>query len=81
MNAPETAHSSPNSRARILVIDDDKKLCRLISDYLSSMGYDVTLAHTGPDGVAKATSAQWAAVILDVMLPGMDGFEVLKELR
>lgn len=68
-------------RTRLLVIDDDKKLCRLIAEYLMPMGYDVTLVHTGPGGVEKATGEEWAAVILDVMLPGMDGFEVLKNIR
>lgn len=66
---------------RILVIDDDKKLCRLIAEYLMPMGYDVSLVHTGPGGVERATSEEWSAVILDVMLPGMDGFEVLKQIR
>lgn len=69
------------TRARILVIDDDRKLCRLIADYLGPMGYNVALVHTGPEGVAKATADAWSAVILDVMLPGMDGFEVLKQIR
>ncbi len=69
------------ARTKILVIDDDKKLCRLIADYLMPMGYDVSLVHTGPEGVERATSASWNAVILDVMLPGMDGFEVLKQIR
>ena len=68
-------------RTRVLVVDDDKKLCRLIHDYLEPMGYEVCAAHTGPDGVEKATSETWHAVILDVMLPGMDGFEVLKQIR
>jgi DNA-binding response OmpR family regulator len=75
-----STHTAPH-RTRILVIDDDKKLCRLIADYLTPMSYEVSLAHTGPDGVEKATRDQWAAVILDVMLPGMDGFEVLKQIR
>jgi DNA-binding response OmpR family regulator len=66
---------------RILVIDDDKKLCRLIADYLTPMGYNVSLVHTGPDGVERATADSWSAVILDLMLPGMDGFEVLKQIR
>jgi DNA-binding response OmpR family regulator len=72
---------NPSSRTRILVIDDDKKLCRLIADYLTPMGYDVSIVHSGPEGVEKATSTAWNAVILDVMLPGMDGFEVLKLIR
>jgi DNA-binding response OmpR family regulator len=68
-------------RTRLLVIDDDKKLCRLIRDYLEPMGYEVESAHTGPDGLEKAQAGQYQAIILDVMLPGMDGFEVLKHLR
>ncbi len=70
-----------NERPRLLVIDDDRKLCRLIGDYLSPLGYAVTTVHTGPDGVEKATAEEWHAVILDLMLPGMDGFEVLKAIR
>src|ERR1044071_2891124 len=73
--------STVSQRARILVIDDDKKLCRLIADYLTPMGYDVSLVHAGPEGAEKAASEPWSAVILDVMLPGMDGFEVLKQIR
>ncbi|MBI3882638.1 MAG: response regulator transcription factor [Verrucomicrobia bacterium] len=78
-----THSNSTAGRTRILVIDDDKKLCRLIKDYLDPMGYDVATAHTGPDGVEAATAegAAWHAVLLDVMLPGMDGFEVLKNIR
>jgi DNA-binding response OmpR family regulator len=68
-------------RPRLLVIDDDKKLCRLIKDYLDPLGYDVTAVHTGPDGCEKAAEEKWHAVILDLMLPGMDGFEVLKHIR
>ena len=68
-------------KTRLLVIDDDRKLCRLIRDYLEPMGYEVELAHTGPDGLEKAQAGRHQVVILDVMLPGMDGFEVLKQLR
>lgn len=63
------------------MIDDDRKLCRLVRDYLMPMGYDVELAHTGPDGLQKALDQSFNAIILDLMLPGMDGFEVLKKLR
>jgi DNA-binding response OmpR family regulator len=75
------ATGAPTPKARLLVIDDDRKLCRLIKDYLEPMGYAVESAHTGPDGLEKALSEDWQAVLLDVMLPGMDGFEVLKQLR
>lgn len=69
------------SGTRVLIIDDDRKLCRLIRDYLSPMGYNVEAVHTGPEGVERATAETWQAVILDLMLPGMDGFEVLKRIR
>ena len=71
----------PASRPRLLVVDDDRKLCRLIADYLDPLGYDVTTVHTGPEGVERATAEAWQAVILDLMLPGLDGFEVLKRIR
>jgi two-component system response regulator CpxR len=66
---------------RILVVDDDRKLAGLIRDYLGPMGYDVELRHTGPDGLEEALANRYEAVILDVMMPGMDGFAVLRELR
>lgn len=66
---------------RLLVVDDDRKLAGLIRDYLTPMGYDVELRHNGPDGLAEALASPYQAVILDVMMPGMDGFAVLRELR
>jgi DNA-binding response OmpR family regulator len=73
--------TTETGKTRLLVIDDDRKLCRLIHDYLEPMGYEVESAHTGPDGLDKAQTGQHQVIILDVMLPGMDGFEVLKQLR
>jgi DNA-binding response OmpR family regulator len=69
------------TRTRVLIIDDDRKLCRLIKAYLEPMGYAVTAAHTGPAGLETALAENFDAIILDGMLPGLDGFEVLKELR
>ena len=66
---------------RLLLVDDDIKLCRLIREYLEPMGYSVTVAHTGPDGLEMAIGSEFDAVILDVMMPRLDGFEVLKLLR
>lgn len=66
---------------RILLVDDDRKLCALLADYLTPLGYEVEAVHTGPEGIDRATNAPWHAIILDVMLPGMDGFEVLKAIR
>jgi DNA-binding response OmpR family regulator len=66
---------------KILVIDDDRELCQLIADYLDPLGYAVTAEHTGPGGVERALAEEFQAVILDVMLPGLDGFEVLRRIR
>lgn len=66
---------------RALVIDDDRLICQLLAEYLAPHGYDVIAAHTGPEGVAKALGSGVDVVILDVMLPGLDGFEVLKRIR
>jgi two-component system, OmpR family, response regulator CpxR len=68
-------------RTSVLVVDDDKKLCRLIRDYLEPLGYDVATANTGKEGLEKALSGKFDAVILDVMMPEMDGLEVLRRLR
>lgn len=66
---------------RVLLVDDNPKLCRMVREYLEPLGYQVAVAHTGGDGLAKALEGGYDAVILDVMLPGMDGFEVLRQLR
>ncbi len=72
-------------RTRLLMIDDDRKLCRLVATYLEPLGFDVTAVHTGLEGLTRATTGDAAtaphAVILDVMLPGLDGFEVLRRIR
>jgi DNA-binding response OmpR family regulator len=66
---------------KILIVDDDKKLCRLVADYLEPMGYAVEAAHNGSQGLEMLLKGNYHAVILDVMMPQMDGFEVLKRLR
>jgi DNA-binding response OmpR family regulator len=78
MTAPVMQHQG---KSKLLVVDDDRKLAGLIHDYLSPMGYEVELRHNGPDGLAEALATPYEAVILDVMMPGMDGFAVLRELR
>ncbi len=65
----------------LLVVDDDRKLCGLIRDYLGPLGWNVDMRHAGPEGLEAARDGGYDAVILDVMMPGMDGFEVLRELR
>ncbi len=69
------------SGMKILIVDDDKKLCQLVADYLEPMGYEVEAAHNGAQGLQMILEGNYQAVILDVMMPRMDGFEVLKQLR
>ncbi len=76
-----TTGAPEKSPIRLLIIDDDVKLCRLIGDYLGPLGYEVAAAHTGPEGLERALREPFAAVLLDVMLPGQNGFDVLQELR
>jgi DNA-binding response OmpR family regulator len=66
---------------QLLIVEDDVRLCGLVKDYLEGMGYAVSLAHTGPAGLEAALKHSFHAIILDVMLPGMDGFEILRRLR
>jgi len=81
----ESISGDGSTLRRLLLIDDDKKFCRLLVDYLTPLGYSVEAAHTGLEGVDKALapsgSAPWHAVILDIMLPGIDGLEVLRRIR
>ncbi|MFO7592581.1 MAG: response regulator transcription factor [Pseudomonadota bacterium] len=66
---------------QILLIDDDRPLCELLGEYLESEGFSVESVHDGKQGVERAKSAEWDAILLDVMMPGMSGFDVLKQIK
>ena len=66
---------------KILIIDDDEDLCELVSEYLSVEGFAVETTHDGASGLERATKEEFDLAILDVMLPKMNGFDVLRELR
>ncbi|MCD9188476.1 MAG: response regulator transcription factor [Pyrinomonadaceae bacterium] len=66
---------------RILIIDDDEDLCDLVSEFLSVEGFETENVHDGKSGLEKALNEQFDLAILDVMLPKMNGFDVLRELR
>jgi len=66
---------------RILVIDDDVELCSLVAEYLGAEGFTVESVHDGERGLERALSGDHLLVVLDVMLPGMNGFEVLRRIR
>jgi two-component system response regulator CpxR len=66
---------------KILVIDDDVELCELVAEYLEPDGYQVEAINDGNAGVNRALSGEHALVVLDYMLPGLNGFEVLRQVR
>ena len=67
--------------AHILIIEDDRAIARIEKDYLEMSGFAVTLAEDGETGCRAALSGRFDLILLDVMLPGMDGFTVLRALR
>lgn len=66
---------------RILVVDDEAHIIELVELYLEKEGYEVMSAQDGPEAVEKAGSGDPDLVVLDIMLPGMDGLDVLREIR
>jgi two-component system response regulator CpxR len=66
---------------QILIIDDDVALCELVSEYLEPHGFEIKSIHRGDTGAEAALSGDFAIVVLDVMLPGLNGFEVLRRIR
>jgi DNA-binding response OmpR family regulator len=73
--------TSASLMPRILVIDDDRDLTEMLAEYLGPEGFNVDVAHSGEDGLRRAMTTSYALIILDVMLPQMNGFEVLRRLR
>ena len=66
---------------KILLVDDDAELGAMLSEYLGGEGFDTTQVLTGGEGVHHALSGRYSALLLDVMLPGIDGFAICKQVR
>ncbi len=66
---------------KILIIDDDEELCELVSEYLTVEGFEISCVNDGESGLEAALSGEYDMAILDVMLPKMNGFDVLRSLR
>jgi DNA-binding response OmpR family regulator len=66
---------------RVLIVDDDVGLCRLLAERLSTEGFVIEAVHDGPHGLERALSLEHDLVILDLMLPGIGGLDVLRRLR
>jgi len=69
------------SRGRVLVVDDDPRLLHIVAMYLGIEGYDVVTAESGEDGLTEMGSNRPDLVVLDIMMPGMDGIEVCRRIR
>ena len=66
---------------RILLADDDEELCSMLGAYLSAEGYQTEVAHDGNAALNKAVTQSFDVIVLDIMMPGIDGLEVLRQLR
>jgi DNA-binding response OmpR family regulator len=66
---------------RILVVEDNRDLARLLKEHLNDLAFEVDLAHDGVSGLTRAMSAGYDLVILDLMLPGLEGMEICRQLR
>jgi DNA-binding response OmpR family regulator len=66
---------------RVLVVEDEVRLAEALARGLRAEGFDVDLAHTGPDGLWRAREGAYAAIVLDILLPGLNGYVVCRELR
>lgn len=66
---------------RVLVVDDNRDICRNIADYLELSGHVLDFAYTGPHALRVALVGEYDVIVLDLMLPGMDGLDVCRELR
>ncbi|MCI0345879.1 MAG: response regulator [Chloroflexi bacterium] len=78
---PPVAAAASSGRPAVLVIEDDASAVRLLREYLAPVGYDVRIATDGEAGLAAARAEKPAAVLLDILLPGIDGWEVLRRMR
>ena len=66
---------------RILIIEDDPSIAELQRDYLEISGYETKIAFSGDEGLKEGISGKFDLILLDLMLPGIDGFEVCRNLR
>ena len=67
--------------SKVLIVEDEDAIAEIERDYLELSGFDVTLASDGKEGLDIALKEDFDIIILDIMLPGMDGFDICKEIR
>ena len=77
----EPGRGTGSVEKKILIIDDDAELCELVSEYLESEGFEIDTEGSGDHGADRALESDYDLIILDVMLPGINGFEALRRIR
>lgn len=80
MSSNSSSSSSP-ARRPVLIAEDEEHIAKLVAFKLGREGFDVTIAKNGQEAIDRLRQAPWALIILDVMMPLKDGWEVLRELR
>ena len=68
-------------KEKVLIIDDDRNICELVSIYLIKEGFDVVTAYNGKEGLEKFENESPDIIILDIMMPGIDGWEVCRTIK
>jgi len=79
-NAPPPGDPSAAREARVLLVDDDRELCQMLTEYLNAEHFDVKSVHDGGDALVELKANDFEILILDVMLPSVGGFDVLRKL-
>ncbi len=77
---PPPTDTTAAREARVLLVDDDRELCQMLSEYLDAEHFDVKSVHDGGDALAELQANHFEIVVLDVMLPSVGGFDVLRTL-
>ena len=67
--------------SKILIVEDEESIAELEKDYLELSGFEVEIANDGDEGLARALGEDFNLIILDLMLPGVDGFEICRRVR
>lgn len=78
---PQTLRHTWNMKNTVLIIDDDTELCALLAQYLDLQGFEVNSVHDGAEAITHLQQQQYDTLVLDVMLPGLMGLEVLRKIR
>src|SRR3984885_14602397 len=80
LSNPPQADNSQTREARVLLVDDDRELCQMLTEYLNAEHFDVKSVHDGGDALEVLQTNEFEILILDVMLPSVGGFDVLRKL-